>query len=173
MPCLFLHIWSLLPILLEYLESPVLQRFFYLFFLIPSTLGSLESCHDDPRSYSWPLPYSKMDKNQDVRQATKAFKKAEKQNKDAQHPLHGREWPIQSRVELEAFLRQTDGSRAIVHENCKQVSSCLWLTYKQDEAKTPKNNVLSAKCFMQQEGKLKFQTVAKKCGCITEKWWRI
>lgn len=50
-----------------------------------------------------------------------------------------------------------------------QTGEFLLVTYA-DKAKTPKNNLLDAKCFMQQEGKLKFQTVAKKCGCITEKW---
>lgn len=119
-----------------------------------------------------------MCKNRDIRQATKAFKKEAKQNKDAQQPLHNREKlqhdPSEG-AQLEGgtaggvpqVSRWIPGYWALKTAN-RRVPACDLLAC--DKAKTLKNNLLDAKCFMCQEGKLEFQTVAKERGWITEKW---
>jgi len=85
-------------------------------------------------------------------------------------------WPLSySKTRKNKEWRWTERSQAIVHENCKQArwGPACDLRTQRDRAKTPKNSLLDAKCFMQWEWKLMFQTGAKKCGCIAEKQWCI
>lgn len=173
MPCLYSWSWSLYPILLDDLESPAPSKSFWLILLFwqQACQDPWKFCHDDLRSHSRPSTYSKVCKNQDVR-LKKLLKR--RKNNPKMHSIPcvvGKSSSMtHTKQDVAGSLSQVNGWILVYSapKTARRWAPACCLHTQQDRAKTPKKNLLDPKCFMQQEAKLKFQTVAKKCGWIIE-----